>query len=213
MNCCQCQGIEDVFNEKAVAQELDQYRARGPKKTTRMMVEALKAENPRGYSLLDIGGGVGAIQHELLAAGVAHSAHVEASQAYLQAAQREARRRGLDGRIDFLYGDFVALAGLVAPADIVTLDRVLCCYHDLLNMVALSAARAKKLYGLVYPRFTWWTRAGAVLMNLIFRLQKNPYRAFIHADRQVEDLLHREGFQRRFYRQSGVWQVVLYSRE
>ena len=95
MKCCQCQGIESQFNAKQAAKELKDYRRRGPRKSTRMLIEALGAEGIKGMTLLDIGGGVGAIQHELLSAGVSSATDVEASLAYMETAKEEAQRRGM----------------------------------------------------------------------------------------------------------------------
>src|SRR3972149_5948454 len=69
MSCAQCQGIERMFDRRAAERELRQYRAAGPGGTTRLLIDALKAEGVAGLTLLDIGGGGGAIQHELLRAG------------------------------------------------------------------------------------------------------------------------------------------------
>ena len=66
MDCCQCQGIEQVFDERQAKKDLKQYRKKGPSSTTRILVEAIKAQGVQDLSLLDIGGGVGAIQHGLL---------------------------------------------------------------------------------------------------------------------------------------------------
>jgi hypothetical protein len=213
MNCCQCQGIEDLFDEKTVAKELADYRVKGPAKTTRMMIDALKAQGVGGYGLLDIGGGVGSIQHALLAAGVQSATDVDASQAYLRAARKEAQRRGIAEQIHFQHGNFVDLAAQIPPADIVTLDRVLCCYPDMQQMVQLSAARAKKLYALVYPRDAWWVKIGITALNFFFRLRKSPFRTFIHPSRMVEGLVQSHGLRRRFYRQTAVWQVAVYARD
>lgn len=212
MNCCQCQGIEDVFNQKKVSQKLSQYHRKGPDNTTSMLINALKAEGIQGFSLLDIGGGVGAIQHELLVAGVQNATDVDASQAYLSAARGEAQRRGVAERVRFQHGNFVNLADQISPADIVTLDRVICCYPDMEKLVGLSAARANKLYGLVYPRDAWWVKIGEVVMNFFFRLQRNPFRRFTHPTRSVEAIVSGCGLTRRFYRQTLVWQVAVYAR-
>ena len=40
---------------------------------------------------------------------------------------------------------------LTSRTDILTLDRVICCYPDMQKLVGLSAKRARKLYGLIYP--------------------------------------------------------------
>ncbi|MBE3039503.1 MAG: class I SAM-dependent methyltransferase, partial [Chloroflexi bacterium] len=88
-----------------------------PDKTTRVLIDALKAKGIQGLSLLDIGGGVGAIQHELLDAGVQNATDVDASQAYLNAAKEEAQRRGLTERVNFQHGNFVDIAAQMPPGD------------------------------------------------------------------------------------------------
>jgi predicted TPR repeat methyltransferase len=212
MDCCQCKGIETLFNEKEAKNQLRAYRRDGPAKTTRMLIEALKAEGTQGATLLDIGGGVGAIQNELLRAGVERAFGVEASAAYVKAAQEEAERQGHAGRVSYHHANFVDLAPQIPPADIVTLDRVICCYHDMQALVGLSVAKAGTLYGLVYPRDTWWTRAAVSIGNLYFRVVRNPYRAYIHHTQAVDTLVRGNGLQQRFYKTSGPWQVVVYAR-
>jgi magnesium-protoporphyrin O-methyltransferase len=213
MNCCQCQGIEKVFNEKVAARELRAYRKRGPGRTTRLLISALRTEGIRGLTLLDIGGGVGKIQHELLEAGAERATAVEASTGYLKASKEEAERRGLAGRTQFIHGNFVDLAPQVPPADIVTLDRVVCCYPDMSALVGLSAERARKYYGLVYPRDTLIARSGIALMNLIVRIiWRAPFRGFVHPTAAVEAEVRKRGLKRIFYRQTLIWQVALYAR-
>src|SRR5512135_2127254 len=128
MTCSQCEGIENVFDQKFAAQKLEAYHTKGPDKTTRMLAEDLKKQGVGGLTLLDIGGGIGVIQHELIEAGATRATDVDASQAYLQTAREEADRRGIADRIMFLHGNFVELAPQVGAADIVTLDRAICCF-------------------------------------------------------------------------------------
>jgi hypothetical protein len=213
MNCCgQCQGIEELFDTTYVTRELKTYRAKGPVKTTRWLVDALKTQGIQGLNLLDIGGGVGAVQHALFTAGANEATDVDASQAYIKVAGEEAQRRGLADRIHYLHGNFVDIAPQVAPADIVTLDRVVCCYHDMEHLVELSAARAEKLYGLVYPRDDWWVKLGTAIENLVLRLQRSPFRSFVHPTSEVDAIVRRQGLRRTFFRQNLFWQVVVYSR-
>ncbi len=87
MSHCQCDGIERCFNVQRITKELARYRQRGPAKNTRLLVEALLAElqaqGIEGRTLLDIGGGIGAIPHLLLEDGMRQAMVVEASAAYL----------------------------------------------------------------------------------------------------------------------------------
>jgi len=212
MNCCQCQGIEELFSEEYVARELKRYRRRGPDKTTLMLIEALKEVDVRGLTLLDIGGGLGAIQHEMLRAGVQHATDIDASNAYISAAKAETTRRGFAERVNYRHGNFVDLAENISPADIVTLDRVICCYPDMQKLVNLSVAKAGKYYGLVFPREDWWMKVWHVFQSVYLRLTNSRFRTFLHPTKAVEELVREHGFKRHFYRRTFVWQVVVYAR-
>lgn len=212
MDCCQCKGIESLFNEREARSKLKSYRKSGPAKTTRILIEALKAEGIEGRTLLDIGGGVGVIEHELLRAGLKSAVDVDASSAYIKAAEEEAQRQGHADRVSYHHANFVDYAPQVQSADIVTLDRVICCYHDMPALVGRSVEKAGALYGLVYPRDAWWMRAAIFLANRFLQLTRNPFRVFVHRTNAVDALVRGSGFQRRYYKRAGVWQVVVYAR-
>ena len=89
--------------------------------------------------MLDIGGGIGAIQLELLAAGASRAQAVDASEAYVETARAEAERRGYGDQTTARVGDFVELAPSIEPADVVTLDRVVCCYPDVDALLGAAA--------------------------------------------------------------------------
>lgn len=212
MSSCQCQGIESKFSQKKAAKELEQYPKGDPNKTTSMLIDALKAEGISEMKLLDIGGGVGAIQHELLNAGVSSCFNVEASQAYVESAKDEANRQGRSDRISHLHGNFVEIAKSIPQSDIVTLDRVMCCYDDVEGLVGKSSTKALRLYGIVYPRDTLLAKIVTALENLIFRIQRNPFRTYVHPTEKVDGIVRSNGFERRFYREVGLWQIVVYER-
>lgn len=163
-------------------------------------------------SLLDVGGGVGAIQHELLDAGADNAVAVEASAAYLDAAREETTRRRRGDRIEYHHGNLVDLAKDIPPADIVTLDRVLCCYHDMDALVRVSVERARQLYGLVYPPDTWWMKAAMAVKNVGFRLQRSHFRLYVHPTTAVDTLIRRHGFEQWYYDRTRLWQIVVYRR-
>lgn len=212
MTCCQCQGVERVFSGWYVSRELSSYRRKGPRRTTRMLIDALESEGIEGATLLDIGGGVGAIQHELLRNGVASATAADAASTYLEAARKEAERQGHADRVQFRYGDFVQLANELERADIVTLDRVICCYPDMRALVERSVDKASRLYGLVYPRDVWWTRLGNRLLNFSLWLVRNPFRSFVHSERAVDGIVRGAGLEPRFRHLTPFWQIVVYSR-
>lgn len=213
MNCCNhCRDAENLFDQRDAQRRLARYQRRGAEGTTRLLVEALRSAGVRAADVLDIGGGVGVIHHELLGAGAALATDVDASSAYLAAARRESERRGHAERVSYLHGDFVALAPQIAAAEIVTLDRVICCYPEMPALVGAAAARAGRLLGLVYPRDVWWVCGGIRALNLGLALQRTSFRVFCHPTAAVDAEVRRAGLSLRLRRASGAWQVVVYER-
>jgi magnesium-protoporphyrin O-methyltransferase len=200
-----------MFDEKRTAAELRRYRRRGPRRTSRRLIESIAAQGVAGLSLLDIGGGPGAVQFGLLAAGAREAVDVDASAGYLKAAKQEAERRNVVAQITHMHGNFVDLADRVAPADIVTLDRVICCYDDARGLLRASAAKAKRILGLVYPRDTWWVKLAHGLLGLL-PARPTHFRSFIHPSTQVEEIAASQGFETLTRHRGGLWQVVVYAK-
>lgn len=212
--CCR-PDYERVFDEAGARRELAKYRQEGPHGTARRLIDAVRAEGEvAGSRLLDIGGGVGSIGHELMAAGAGALTAVDLSRHYLEAAEDEARERGYLDRARFEFGDFVELAaaGKVEDADIVTLDRVLCCYRHWRALVAASTARTRRLYALVYPVDRPWVRIGLALENLMHRVRRSDFRAYVHPDRAVDRAIREAGFRRTYHHSGFVWRTVVYRR-
>lgn len=216
MTCCQCEGIEKEFNDVEARKTLKRFHRRGADRTTQLLIEgireALRTGQVAGTTLLDVGAGIGAIHHELLAKGVDRAVHVDASSAHLAVAREETERRGHGEHVEFVRGDFVNIADRVAPADVVTLDRVICCYHDMPRLVRLSAERAKRIYGAVYPRGTNLMRIGILVINLIMRIKRSSFRVFHHDPGEIDAVLRSTGLQRRQVQRRLGWEVVVYER-
>jgi magnesium-protoporphyrin O-methyltransferase len=211
-SCCQSSGIACRFGADWATKSLASYRKTGAGDTAHGLVELIKKEDIEGMTVLDIGGGIGAVQYGLLHAGATRAVNVEASAAQVVAAQTEAKRQGLAGRVAVYQGDFVALASTIADEDIVTLDRVVCCYHDMPALVGLSVEHTRKLYGLVYPRKAWWVRAWIVLHNSYLYARRNPFRMFRHSPREIDAIVRRAGFRPRHSARTWFWDIVVYAR-
>jgi SAM-dependent methyltransferase len=213
VSCAQCNGIVQEFNDRLARRELRRYRRRGPVGSTRTLLEALRKQGVAGRSFLDVGGGVGAVQHELMAAGASHGTHVDASPAYLAAARDEAQRRGHADRMRYLEGDFVTLASELNAADVVTLDRVICCYDDMAALVDASASRARLLLGLVFPREHLFMRFGVRVLNFVQRIRRRPFNVFLHGTAAVEARIRTHGFRKVVHAHSPLWQIHLYLKD
>ena len=213
MTCAHCHDASEFFGDRMARRELKRFRRKGPLKTTRALLDALLAQGVEGRTVLDIGGGVGAVQHELLASGASHATGVDASTSYQEAARQEAARRGHLKRTSFYLGDFVEVAPAVPEADVVTLDRVICCYPDMPALVGASAGRAKALWGAVFPRERLAVRLGVRVVNFIQRLRRKAFRVYVHPTAGVEDVLQGLGFTPLHHSQTVLWQVVVWKRE
>jgi hypothetical protein len=210
---CDCGCLPNTFSDREAADDLKRYLHKGPDETTRALIDAVVREGVEGLSLLDIGGGIGAIQLELLAAGAIRADAVDASEAYVVTARDEAARRGYGDRISARVGDFVTLAPVVDPADVVTLDRVVCCYPDVDALLGAAAGKAARVVGLVYPRDTWWNRFAGRVINAWSWLTRDATRWYLHPTARVDEVMRRAGFAaRRPVKRSFIWQVVLYRR-
>jgi hypothetical protein len=213
MASCDCERIGSRFDAAYAADKLAAYRRSGPAPTTQALIDALRGEGIQGLTLLDVGGGIGAVQHELLRSGVSAAVEVEASEASIAACREEAERQGHADRIQHLSGDFGTLAAAIPAADIVTLDRSVCCWPDMPGLVGASADKATRLYGLVYPRDDWWIRfPWRVMTNVRMMLRRQPMRVFVHRTHDVEGILAEHGLKRRSHKTVGVWQVVVFAR-
>ena len=213
MSCCSPSTIDGQFGEGIAKGDLKRYRKKGPDWTSRILIDAIRQEGDWGdASLLDIGGGIGVIAHELLGEGVAMATYVEAASAYFNEARAESERRGHGERISFVHGDFVDVADEVSEADIVTLDRVICCYPDMESLVVASAAKCRRLYGLSFPRERWFVKAAMAILNTARRLLGNPFRTYVHPTKEIERRLVEAGLRRSFSKAGFVMQVALYSR-
>jgi magnesium-protoporphyrin O-methyltransferase len=214
MAACRCDQIGTRFDAAYAAEKLARYRAHGPDPSTRALLAAITVEDLEGKSLLDIGGGVGAVQHELLRRGIVSAQEVEASSAYVVACRAEAERQGHGDRIVHVSGDFGSVADAIEPADIVTLDRSVCCWHDPLTLIDQSAAKSRWLYGLVYPRDVWWVRYGwRYLSNLRQILKRSGLRLGTPRAVAVERMLARHGFRPRRMAVVGVWRIAVFARD
>lgn len=163
-------------------------------------------------TVLDIGAGIGAVHLGLLAAGASAATDVDGSPAYIEVAREEARRAGVADAIRHAAADFVELAPEIEPADLVALDRVVCCYPDMEALVRLSVARATRRYGLVYPRDALWIRVGSQVLNRVMSLFRQHVRAWVHRTAEVDAIVRSAGFTPLLVRRTLVWQVMVYER-
>src|SRR3989449_5435460 len=194
MTCCTgpCAAASH-FNPKKADRDLRRYQRHGPDISTRILLSEIRRWPLQGLHLLDVGAGIGVIALELAGAGLAGVTLADASADYLEAARRHLASRDASLRAQFILGDFAATAGSLPDADIVTLDRVVCCYPDVEALLGAAAARTRRLLAFTYPRDRWYMRAVIVLENLWRRLTGNSFRTFVHPPQRIGAVLEAAG--------------------
>jgi magnesium-protoporphyrin O-methyltransferase len=213
MNCCHCGVTEQQFDRRRAQRDLTRFRRRGPDPITLTLLNAIASRVPPDRpTLLDIGGGIGGIHHRLLESGVASAVQVDASSAYLEAAAMEASRLGHVDRVQFRHGDIRAVGPGLPQADLVTLDRVVCCDPDFEGLLATAAAHTRKLLGLSFPRRRWYIRLAISVSNRWRKLRGHPFRVYLHPPEALATTLERSGLRRCWRGGTVIWAAELFER-
>lgn len=210
-SCC----YDEAFDRRFAERELADYRRHGPRRATRALAAALLEGLPSGASevtAIDVGGGVGALHHLLLEGGVAQATDVDASRPYLQVAEREAERRGFGGRVSFVPGDLVDVSDEVGPADLVGLDRVVCCYRDGEALVRTASAHAGRRLAMVVPRDGLLARLVIGSINVWQRILGLEFRMFAHPHAALAAAAAAEGLELERSEPIGVWRLLVFRR-
>jgi len=222
MTCCtgSCAAASH-FNVKKAERDLRRYQRSGPDVSTRLLLAELRRLPLEGLHLLDVGGGIGVIAAELAGAGLAGVTLADASAEYLEAARQHLTNlankangasRAAALPVQTVLGDFALTAGSLPDADIVTLDRVVCCYPDMEALLRGAAGRARSIVAFTYPRDKWYVHASVALENAWYRLRRDPFRAFVHSPERMESVLESAGFVRAARCAKKEWALDLYRR-
>jgi magnesium-protoporphyrin O-methyltransferase len=195
-----------LFKPSVARRSLEAYRKKGLDKLERRMIASVSASELNGKRVLEIGGGIGRIQAELLSTGADQGEVVELVSAYDPYACELAREMGLEGRTSFRIVDILEEPDAVESADIVVLNRVVCCSPDGVDLAAAAARLARGTLLLSFPRDAVWVRAGISLLNASFRLRRNPFRAYVHRPAALVAAAAGGGLRLARGEQGAVWQ-------
>ena len=184
--------------------------ARAWSRPSRWVVDVVRERGIEGRSVLEPGGGIGAVEIELLKAGAARSTVVELSPGYEEVAAELAREAGVAERMERHVGDFAADG--TEPADVVVLHRVVCCYPDYELLLGAAAEKARQTLVFTYPPRNVVSRALLGLVNLWLRLRGMEFRTFAHPPEQMTDVVRRAGFEPYARRRGGIWRGIALAR-
>lgn len=212
MNYCCTTAYTLTFDRKRALREMDQYLKNGPKKSTNYLIGPLKDQALSGTSLLDIGGGTGAIILELFGKEVDRAYYLEISHAYAEVFRDQVVLRSLEEHIEIQIGELTENHLKLPRVDVVTLDKVICCYEDYQQLVKLSLQKARKLYAYTIPRDVWWVRAANSVSEFFKSLFSNQLPTYVHPVAVIEKMVLELGFEKIYQKTHREWLTVIYSK-
>lgn len=206
--CCDPKGYEDTFGDRFAERIVRRYRRRGLNRTQRRVVGFLTQRGVDGASLLEIGGGVGEMQLELLERGVAHVTNLEISPSYEPAATALLEHAGVQERVTRRIVDIAVAPDQVDAGDIVILHRVVCCYPDYEALLGAAGGHAQRLLVFTFPPRNVISRVTFAADNLVRRLRRSTFRAFVHPPEAMVAALEAQGLTVRYRHGGWSWNIV-----
>ena len=188
------------------------FARKGLEPSQKQLMKGLKSNGISDATLLEIGCGTGYLHQLLLQAGARSAIGVDLSTAMLEQARAQAKEQKLAERTDYREGDFVELADTLSPADIVILDKVICCYPDANALLQRSARMARLVYAFTIPRDRWAIRAAFLAGRVFLALIRCRFRSYVHDPAAIDGGLTQLGFARVFEECTFAWQTRVYTR-
>jgi magnesium-protoporphyrin O-methyltransferase len=207
VGCCDSGGLDEVFTERFARGAARRFRKRGLTRSERRIVAFVEEQGLEGLSVLEIGGGVGELHIELLRRGAARATNLELAGAYEPEAARLLQESGLSDRVERRLLDIAEAPDAVGPADVVVLHRVVCCYPDYERLLGAAAAHARSRIVFSHPPRNLASRSVVAVQNLVFRVLRREFRAFVHPPAEMVAVVQRNGFRVAYAHRSLAWHV------
>lgn len=207
-DCCDSGSYRATFSDRFARRLARRYRRHGLNRTQRRLVGFLAARGIEGATVLEIGGGVGDLQVELLRRRAASVTNLELSTGYEEQARDLLERSGLKGRVERRFIDIAVSPDQVEAADVVVLHRVVCCYPDYHRLLSSAGGHANRLLVYTHPPAHPFTRFVIGCDNMLRRLRRNDFRAFVHPPDAMLEVLREQGLTVRYRHRGLFWTVV-----
>jgi magnesium-protoporphyrin O-methyltransferase len=209
MSCCtDC--TNNHFGDKIALRDLNSFRTKGIKKSTKPLLQILSKLDLKGMHLLDIGGGIGVVSHGLRDSGLSEITHNDISDAYLNTFKIEFGSQLKGIKVDVLKGDFTEVSDQVDEVDIVTLDKSICCYPNYNDLVSKSIVKAKTWYAYVIPRDTWWVKLFHFFGELPKTFRGDPFKSFVYPVDKIERIVLDHGFTKYAQEYQREWLICVF---
>jgi SAM-dependent methyltransferase len=191
----------------------DRYKTKGLSRSSRLLFDFIRDSGAKGKAVLDLGSGAGGFSMELLKEGAESAVGFDLSPKMIDSAIGLASAAGFESRAKFQVGD--AATSELPSADIVIMDKVLCCYSQWEPLLGNAMKASRGMVGFIVPRdeglAKWPFRLGLRLVNF-FSKRRGGVMFYLHPLGLVDRRLRESGFVRRNKQGSRFWLVFLYSR-
>lgn len=210
--CCARHGQEELFGDRFAKRVAKRYRKKGPDAMARALARRASARGLEGATVLEIGGGIGQVLLQLLAGGARAGEVVELVPSYEREAVALAAEAGLGDRASYRTADLVADPDSGRPADVVVLNKVVCCTPDGVKLAGIAAALARRTLVLSFPRGDRLGRAAFGAFNLGLRLRRGRFRVFVHSSQDLHAAIEAHGLRPVSARQGPLFRIVAFER-
>lgn len=210
-SCCYERiGLNEIFTERVLKRDTRRYRARGIDPRARELLRQIRARIDLANSrTLEAGAGIGGLTIEFARAGaVAHA--IDATPFAVRTARMLAQEQGVADRTTFQEGDFTTTKP--ERADVVVLDRVVCCFPDWRALVDRAAGTADRLLAFTWPRSNTIARVAISIVNLWERLLRRRFRLHLHSPEAMMRRMRELGFEPTITGHFWLWEIVIAER-
>ena len=212
MTCCATNGTGKFFSKYALQYE-KYFRKKGLRPEQKHLAEGIRAQGVSNADLLEIGCGAGGLHLSLLQEGASKAMGFDISERMIASAQKLAAEMGMQERTHYQQGDFVSLHETVPSAEIAILDKVLCCYENVRELIAASTAKARRVYAVSYPRENAWVRRFFQAGIFFCKLLRSSFRPYYHSPQEIMRLIAAAGFEMAYERRTFIWAVQVFQRK
>jgi len=209
--CCNPSPYGQFFDQKEARRSLRNYERKGIDGMTRAMIDYMISRGMQGRTVLEAGGGIGAVQVELLKAGVARTVNVELSGGYEHAASDLLQQEGLSERVQREIGDFTELTDRF-EADDVVMNRVICCYPFMERLMNAAMSSSRRFVGATFPRDHLGSRVMVGVGNTYCRVRGVEFRSYIHPPDEIIAEAELGGFEVAFSDRDFIWNAVVFEK-
>lgn len=214
MTCChgqECAGANKFFS-KFSTKYAKRFRKKGLEKVQTRLLEGIKRVSIPSAEILDIGCGVGALHITLLRDGATHATGVDAATGMIRQAGTFAREHGVFEKVTYVPGDFTLVGNDFKPADITILDKVVCCYENVDELLSKSLEKTRRVFAVSMPRENAFVRFGFLIEIFLAKLFKASFHPYWHDWKNLRTMIASRGFKPIYEGRTLLWSIAVFER-